>query len=163
MRVWHQLAVVNQFWSGKFPSRLPTALNFAAKHESFMSDEVFLRHHQDGDVLVLSPEGDFMKVREIQMRAEYNELYRILSMADCKHMVVDFADIEYFGSTFIGILIRLAQRVKKNEGTSVLCCLNERMKDVLKGLMLLENVKVDFFAGCTDTREEALTKVRGAG
>lgn len=127
-----------------------------------MSDEVFLRHETDGDVLVLLPEGDFMKIREIQMRAEYNELYRIFSTTECKHMVVDFAGIEYFGSTFIGILIRLAQRVKKIDGLCVLCCLNDRMKDVLKSLMLLENIKVDFFAGCCETREEAIAKVRGA-
>lgn len=126
-----------------------------------MSDEVFLKHEEDNDVLVLSPEGDFMKVREGQMRNEYNELYRILSTTNCKHMVVDFTHIEYFGSTFIGILIRLAQRVKKNEGLSVLCCLNDRMREVLKSLMLLENIKVDFFAGCCDSRDEALAKVRG--
>ena len=104
-----------------------------------------------------------MKVREAQFRNEYNDIYRILTTTDAKHMLVDFEEIEYFGSTFIGILIRLAQRVKKGGGYSVLCNLNERMQDVLKNLMLLENVKVDFFSGCFESREAALAEIRGGG
>ncbi|MDA1013383.1 MAG: STAS domain-containing protein [Planctomycetota bacterium] len=127
------------------------------------TEEEFLLREQDGDILILMPHGDFMKIRESQFRNEYNEIYRILTTTDVKHMLVDFQEIEYFGSTFIGILIRLAQRVKKSGGKSVLCNLNERMQDVLKNLMLLENVKVDFFCGCFDSRDEAISQIRNGG
>ncbi len=57
---------------------------------------------------------------------------------------MDFSNLQYFGSTFVGILIRLSQRVHKDGGKSVLCSLSDTMEQMLKSLMLLENSKADF-------------------
>jgi anti-anti-sigma factor len=60
-------------------------------------------------------------------------------------LVIDFSKLDYFGSTFVGILIRLAKRARGNGGEAYLCCLSDNMRDMLKTLMLLENTKTDFF------------------
>lgn len=95
-------------------------------------------------VLILSANGSFMEFRDSDIRDAYNEAYRLLMQPESRHLLVDFSNLQYFGSTFVGILIRLSQRVHSKGGQSVLCCLSDTMEQMLKSLMLLENPKADF-------------------
>lgn len=95
-------------------------------------------------VLILSANGSFMEFRDADIRDAYNEAYRLLMQPESRHLLVDFSNLQYFGSTFVGILIRLSQRVHSNGGQSVLCSLSDTMEQMLKSLMLLENPKADF-------------------
>jgi anti-anti-sigma factor len=95
-------------------------------------------------VLILSANGSFMEFRDTDIRDAYNEAYRLLMQPESRHLLVDFSNLQYFGSTFVGILIRLSQRVHSNGGQSVLCSLSDTMEQMLKSLMLLENPKADF-------------------
>lgn len=114
---------------------------------------------QSGDVLILVANGPFMEFRDNDIRNAYNEAYRRLSEPGIRHLLVDFSRLEYFGSTFVGILIRLAKRARAGGGEAVLCHLSDNMKDLLKTLMLLENVKTDFYWVPFATREDALTSL----
>ncbi len=98
-----------------------------------------------GDVLILTAHGPFMEFRDNDIRNGYNEAYRRLCEAGVKHLLVDFSKLDYFGSTFVGILIRLAKRARGNGGEAYLCHLSDNMREMLKTLMLLENTKTDFF------------------
>ncbi|MGB0742862.1 MAG: hypothetical protein ACPGXX_22525, partial [Planctomycetaceae bacterium] len=62
-------------------------------------------------VLILSANGSFMEFRDSDIRDAYNEAYRLLMQPESRHLLVDFSNLQYFGSTFVGILIRLSQRV----------------------------------------------------
>ncbi len=99
---------------------------------------------QHADVLILTAHGSFMEFRDTEIRDAYNEAYRLLMQPSTRHLLVDFSNLQYFGSTFVGILIRLSQRVHKDGGKSVLCSLSDTMEQMLKSLMLLENSKADF-------------------
>ncbi len=112
---------------------------------------------QAGDVLILVAHGPFMEFRDNDIRNAYNEAYRRLSEPGIRHLLVDFSLLEYFGSTFVSILIRLAKKARANKGEAVLCHLSDNMKDMLKTLMLLENTKTDFCWLPYPTREAALT------
>jgi len=111
---------------------------------------------QAGDVLIVVVHGPFMEFRDSEVREAYNEAYRRLHEPDTRHLLVDFSDLEYFGSTFVGILIRLAKKARGNKGEAALCHLSANMTDMLKTLMLLENTKTDFYWVSHPNREAAL-------
>lgn len=96
------------------------------------------------DTLLLTVNGPFMEFRDSDVRNAYNEAYRLLSQPGARHLLVDFSRLEYFGSTFVGILIRLARKVRQCGGETVLCSLSGTMQEMLRTLMLLENTKTDF-------------------
>ena len=96
------------------------------------------------DTLLLTVNGPFMEFRDSDVRNAYNEAYRLLSQPGARHLLVDFSRLEYFGSTFVGILIRLARKVRQCGGETVLCSLAANKQEMLRTLMLLENTKTDF-------------------
>ena len=120
-------------------------------------DKQLFDYEVAGDVLVLTAHGPFMEFRDNDIRNAYNEAYRRLCEPGVKHLLVDFSQLDYFGSTFVGILIRLAKRARGNGGEAFLCHLSSNMKDMLKTLMLLENTKTDFFWVPFPDRTSALT------
>lgn len=121
---------------------------------------------QVGEVLILTPHGPFMEFRDSEIRNAYNEAYRRLCESGVRHLLADFSHLDYFGSTFVGILIRLARRVRSNQGEAVLCHLSDNMKDMLRTLMLLENTKTDFYwttYTCRESALQALAQTSGPG
>ncbi|MEP3478090.1 MAG: STAS domain-containing protein [Fuerstiella sp.] len=119
------------------------------------SIEIFQFEHVDG-TLVVTPTGSMVQVRDGEIRDAYNETYRLLCLPDVSNLLIDFEKLDYFGSTFIGMLIRLAKKARADGGEAFLCCLSSTMRDMMKNLMLLENTKTDFFWTPFETREEAL-------
>ena len=128
-------------------------------HGLAMSDAVF-QYEQVDDILVVTAQGDLFQYRYEDLRNGYNDTYRMLLDDSIKHLVFDFAAVGHFGSSFIGMLIKLAQKVRKDGGEAVLCSLTPEMREVMQNLMLLENVKTDFFWVPFDTRAEAITSLQ---
>lgn len=119
------------------------------------SNQIF-EFEQLHDTLIVTPTGSMMQVRDGDLRDAYNETYRLLCQQGVSNLLIDFEKLEYFGSTFIGMLIRLAKKARADDGEAFLCCLSSTMRDMMKNLMLLENTKTDFFWTPFDSREEAL-------
>ena len=113
------------------------------------------------DVLIVVVNGPFMEFRDNDIRNAYNEAFRRLGEPETRHLLVDFSNLDYFGSTFVGILIRLARKARGKSGEAALCCLSIGMKEMLKALMLLENPKVDFSIVPYPTRIEAIEALAG--
>lgn len=114
------------------------------------------------NVLVVIPTGSLMEFRDSDIRNAYNDTYRYLDDADVKHLLIDFSKLEYFASTFVGMLIRLAKKARLGGGEAVLCNLSDNMKQMMKTLMLLENTKTDFFWVPFPSRAEALASLNQA-
>jgi anti-anti-sigma factor len=121
-----------------------------------MSEGEIFVFEQIEDVLVLTPIGDLFQYRFEALRSGYNDTYRKLMDESIKHLLIDFQSVGHFGSAFIGMLIKLAKAVRTQGGEAALCGLTPDMKDVLDNLMLLENVKTDFFWVPLPSRAEAL-------
>lgn len=120
------------------------------------SDNQIFQFETLGQTLIVTPTGSMMQVRDGDLRDAYNETYRLLSQPDVSNLLIDFEKLDYFGSTFIGMLIRLAKKARADNGEAFLCCLSSTMRDMMKNLMLLENTKTDFFWTPFETREAAL-------
>ena len=108
-------------------------------------DKAVFEYERSADVLVVIPTGSLIEFRDNDIRNAYNDTYRHLDADDVKHLLIDFSRLDYFGSTFIGMLIRLAKKARQGGGEAVLCNLSENMQQMMKTLMLLENTKTDFF------------------
>lgn len=121
-----------------------------------MSDADVFLYEQLDDVLVVTPLGDLFQYRYDALRTAYNDTYRKITDESIKHLLIDFQSVGHFGSAFIGMLIKLAKAVRNGGGEATLCGLTADMKDVLDNLMLLENVKTDFFWIPLPGRPEAL-------
>lgn len=121
--------------------------------------EIFHFEHVE-DTLVVTPSGSLMQVRDGDIRDAYNETYRLLCQPETKNLLIDFGQLEYFGSTFIGMLIRLAKKARADSGEAVLCCLSETMREMMKNMMLLENTKTDFFWTPYESKDAALTALK---
>ncbi|MEZ6132204.1 MAG: STAS domain-containing protein [Planctomycetaceae bacterium] len=113
------------------------------------------------DVLIVVPTGSLMEFRDADIRNAYNETYRLLSQDDTNHLLVDFSSLTYFGSSFVGMLIRLAKKARQGGGEAVLCNLSDNMRDMMKTMMLLENTKTDFFWVPFNSRSEAIAALNG--
>lgn len=120
---------------------------------------VFAYEHL-GDVLVVVPTGNLVEFRDNDIRDAYNETYRLLNEPHIKHLLVDFSTLDYFGSTFIGMLIRLAKKARQGGGEAVLSNLSDNMKGMMKTLMLLENTKTDFFWTPFKDRQAAIDSLQ---
>lgn len=109
-----------------------------------------------GNVLIVVPTGSLMEFRDADIRNAYNDTYRMLDADGVQHLLIDFQRLDYFGSTFVGMLIRLAKKARSGGGEAVLCHLSDNMKQMMKTLMLLENTQTDFFWVPFDDRTAAL-------
>ena len=127
-----------------------------------MSDAEVFEYEQLEDVLVVTPQGDLFQYRFEALRNAYNDTYRKITDESVKHLLIDFQSVGHFGSAFIGMLIKLAKAVRGGGGEAALCGLTPDMKDVLDNLMLLENVKTDFFWVPHPNRSEALDLLKNA-
>lgn len=119
-------------------------------------DKQVFEFRRQGNVLILTPNGPFLEFRDSDIRNAYNDAYRILSEPEIKHLMVDFSQMDYFGSTFVGILVRLSKKVRSGGGEAYLCHLTDNMKQMMKTLMLLENTKTDCFWRQCDSCEAGL-------
>lgn len=108
------------------------------------------------NTLVVMAHGDLFQHRFEDLRNGYNDTYRKLSEEGVDNLVIDFKEVEHFGSAFIGMLIKLAQKARLGGGQAMLCSLSDSMVEVLKSLMLLENVNSDFFMVPQPNRESAM-------
>lgn len=114
---------------------------------------------QVGNILVVQPTGSLMEFRDADIRNAYNDTYRRLDDDDVAHLLIDFTKLDYFGSTFVGMLIRLAKKARLGGGEAVLCCLSDNMNQMMKSLMLLENARTDFFWVPFKSRAEAVASL----
>lgn len=112
-----------------------------------------------GNVLIVVPTGSLIEFRDSDIRDAYNDTYRYLNEDGTKHLLVDFTRLSYFGSTFVGMLIRLAKKARQGGGEAVLCHLDDNMRGMMKSMMLLENTKTDFFWVPFNSREEAIASL----
>lgn len=111
-------------------------------------------------VLVVTPTGSLMEFRDADIRNAYNDTYRKLDDPSVSHLLIDFSKLTYFGSTFVGMLIRLAKKARLGGGEAAVCSLSDNMQQMMKTLMLLENTKTDCFWNEHSTRDEAISSLQ---
>jgi anti-anti-sigma factor len=114
-----------------------TALRFAPLASEIMDNYGFEITELD-TCLVATFRGEISTSCYSEFRNDYNEICRLLSLSDTKRVVLDLTETQYFGSLFIGMIVKLSCTIRSQQGRLALCGLSDQLKELMKKLLLLE-------------------------
>lgn len=106
------------------------------------------------DIVVVTPCGDLGEFVVTQIEKESQAAMQHFQESDtCRNIVIDFCNTDYFGSSALGLFVRLWKRVRQRGGRMAMCNLSEHEQEVLKITRLNE------FWDICDTLEQAKAAV----
>jgi anti-anti-sigma factor len=117
-------------------------------------EAIFVVQHE-GDTLVLSLHADLREGLFWEIEHEAKPILDEFQDPALKNVVLDFAGTDLFGSSALGLFIRLDKRVKTRHGRMALCNLSEHQREIL------QVTKLDRLWPVHANRAEALRAVRG--
>ncbi len=93
---------------------------------------------EDNDCLIACFTGEISSHGYSEFRNDYNEICRRLNDANSKRLVIDLTETDYFGSLFIGMIVKLSVTIRNQQGQLALCGLSDQLQELMKKLLLLE-------------------------
>jgi len=112
-----------------------------------------LRSERLGSTLLLVPVGRVSSLIGDEARPELDGLLGQLQQPEVKHVVVDFAEVSYFGSIMLTTLHAIWKNVRAGGGKMALCNVSEVVREIL------QISQFDTLWPVCDSREEALALV----
>jgi anti-anti-sigma factor len=103
-----------------------------------------------GNTLIVIPHGDGLGFRYVDVQIEANQIRRTIAEPGVNHLVIDLAELEYFGSEVIGVFITMAREATNRGGKAAMCNASEKMRQVLESMKLFK------LGPHCDSRKEAL-------
>ncbi len=105
---------------------------------------------QHGDIAVIVP-SNVIEALSLDMIDEAAQLLLgpILRTKSAS-AVIDLSEVQYFGSVFISLLLRLWKQMTPRGGTLVICSASDKARE------LLRQTSLDTLWAIYDTREEAI-------
>jgi|GEM_PF-2061165 len=92
-----------------------------------------------GDTLLVLPRGDAAGFSVAAVNTEMASIMTLAEAGTTKHLVIDLAGGNYFGSVVLGALIQLGSAVRARGGRIALCGASADMRDILQ-LMKLDQM-----------------------
>jgi len=129
------------------------AIKLASTAEASTDDEAF-RIERVGDVWVVIPSS---RVESLQWEL-IEEASELLVGPICNlegpQLIVDLRDVDYFGSVFLSLLLRVERCVRRSAGSMAVCGASPRARE------LLRITNLDTIWPIYDDRAEALAALR---
>ena len=94
---------------------------------------------QQGRILILSPSGNMSTLELTSLDNAVHDVKQQLQSTGSRHVILDFVDTDYYGSTALGLFIKLWKYVRSVEGDMVFCNVSEHEQEILK-LTHLDNL-----------------------
>jgi anti-anti-sigma factor len=110
---------------------------------------------RDGDVLVIIPTADLRESAYESLEAGAKVIFEGLAAPGVKGVVLDFHRTDYYGSTALGLFLRVWKRVRSRGLRMAFCNVSEHEKEILAV------TRLDTLWPICRTRPEALQAVRG--
>ncbi len=108
----------------------------------------------DDNVLIIVPQGSVSSLAAESMKPELDEMLAQLEQPGMKSVVVDMADVSYFGTIMLGAMHMIWKRVRQQGGKMALCNVSVVGREVLK------IAGFDTLWPMCPSREEAMDAVR---
>jgi anti-anti-sigma factor len=86
---------------------------------------------QQGETLLLVPQRDLSELDFPAMAEEQKVRLRVVNDPSVRNVVVDLGQIDYFGSTTLGLFTRLWVQVQHRHGHLALCNVSAHAKEIL--------------------------------
>jgi len=109
---------------------------------------------RDGDVLILIPTADLRESAYEALEAGASVIFDALSDRQVKGAVLDFHRTDYYGSTALGLFLRVWKRIRARGGRMAFCNVSEHEKEILTV------TRLDTLWPICGSRAEALAAVR---
>ena len=109
---------------------------------------------RDGDTLILVPRDKEGQFRMVDLHTESNAVRRLLDEPGVSNLVIDFGNLNYAGSEFIGTLVGLLRHANYGGGKAAMCNASGGVLDMVNRMHLAG------IAPYFTTRDEALESLR---
>jgi anti-anti-sigma factor len=109
---------------------------------------------QNDQTLILSPKSNLSELELSSLDEAIRDVMQELDSLGYRHLILDFAGTDYYGSTALGFFIKLWKRVRSIGGDMVFCNVSPHEMEVL------ELTRLDNLWTICSTRDEALAHVR---
>jgi anti-anti-sigma factor len=109
---------------------------------------------QQDDILIIIPVVDLRELEYAGIEAGAQRIFELLKGSGLKHVVLDFAKTDYYGSTALGLFLKLWKRVKMQQGRMAFCNVSDHEQEILR------ITNLDRLWPICPTRREALQAVR---
>lgn len=91
-----------------------------------------------GPILCICPQGEGSAFRYQDLHVETNVIRAELTKPEVKALVIDLAEMEYFGSEFIGALVSMLRELRNKGGKAGFCSARPQMLQVLQNMSLFK-------------------------
>jgi anti-anti-sigma factor len=108
-----------------------------------------------GDTLEVAPVANMDELAFLQIESGGEAILELLNDPAVRNIVVDFGKTDYFGTTALGLFVRLWKKIRQRDGHMAFCNLSEHQKEILRVTML------DGLWPICGSKEEAIRQVRG--
>jgi anti-anti-sigma factor len=109
---------------------------------------------REGDTIIVIPAVDLRELDYQRIEERARTILELLNGSNIKNVVLDFHKTDYFGSTALGVFLKLWKRVSSKNGRMALCNISDNEKEIL------QIMKLDHFWPICSSRIEALVAVR---
>jgi anti-anti-sigma factor len=106
------------------------------------------------DTLIVTPTGDLRELEFAQIEAGAEAILERIERALVRNVVVDFQGTDYYGSTALGVFVKLWKRVCRHGGKMAFCNLSGHENEIL------EITRLNGLWPICRSRAEALAAVR---
>ena len=93
---------------------------------------------QTDATLIVRFAGEISTPHYSEFRNDYNNLCRRIMASAAPEVILDLTQTTFFGSLFVGIMLKLSVRVRTAGGQLIICGLSEPLNQLLRQLLLLE-------------------------
>jgi anti-sigma B factor antagonist len=107
------------------------------------------------DTLVIVPVANLSELSHNELEQEAAEIIQQFETSNLRHVVIDFQQTDYFGSTALGFFVKLWKMVIHRQGRMALCGISKHEEDILK------TTRLDQIWPLFTTRPDALQAVKG--
>src|SRR5262249_42633527 len=104
----------------------------------------------EGETIIVTPALDLRELDFQQVGAAGEDVLALLDRAPARHVIVEFCQPDYFGSTALGVFVRFWKRIRSRNGRMAFCNVSEHEEEILR----LANL--DKLWPICSSREEAL-------
>ena len=129
--------------------------SLVASEDAMASPAVF-GNDRDGDVLIVSVLQGFAGFADDRRTEDKDRALARINQEDLRHVLIDFSNVDAFGSAVLESLLNLWHAVKIKDGGQLACCgLTE------PGLQILQTARFDTVWQIHETREAAIAALAG--
>ena len=104
----------------------------------------------DDDVLILTPNQDMSELDFDLLLGQSSLLFQELDARSCDKVVIDLSQINYFGSSALGLFVKMWKRVSGTGGKMAVVCASEAQREIF------EVTRLNMIWPILNSREEAL-------